>query len=109
MENLKKAVSKVITTAMVVDRNLEDGKLTVPEGMGIALSAVAWVWIFRNFRKVVEDFKALDETGVAELNRQIQAEFDLRNDTAEAVVEQALEIIIRLTAVMVATRPAVAE
>jgi len=51
----------------------------------------------------------LDEAGVAELNRQIQTELDLRNDTAEAVVEQALEIIIRLTAVMVATRPPVAE
>ena len=50
-------------------------------------------------------FKALDEAGVAELNRQIQTELDLRNDTAEAVVEQALEIIIRLAAVMVATRP----
>ncbi|HQK28454.1 MAG TPA: hypothetical protein PLC85_11060 [Smithellaceae bacterium] len=105
MENLKKAVSKVITTAMVVDQKLEDGKITMPEGMTIAVSAVGWIWIFKNFRKVIEDFKALDEEGVATLIETIKSELDLRNDSAEAVVEQALEIIIRLAAVMVATRP----
>jgi len=51
----------------------------------------------------------LDEEGVATLIETIKSELDLRNDSAEAVVEQALEIIIRLAAVMVATRPVAGE
>lgn len=108
MENLKKAVSKLITTAMVVDQKMDDGKITIPEGMSIAVSAIGWVWIFKNFKNVIEDFKGLDENGVATLTDQIRAELDLRNDVAEAVVEQALEIILRLAAVMVKTRQEIA-
>lgn len=108
MENLKKAVSKLITTAMVVDQKMDDGKITIPEGMSIAVSAIGWVWIFKNFKAIIEDFTGLDEAGVAEITDHIRDELDLRNDVAEAVVEQALEIILRLTAVMVKTRQEIA-
>ena len=107
MENLKKAVSKLITTAMVVDSKLDDGKITIPEGMSIAVSAIGWVWIFKNFKAIIEDFTGLDEAGVVTLTDQIRTELDLRNDVAEAVVEQALEIILRLASVMIKTREAV--
>lgn len=105
MENLKKAVSRLISTAMTVDQKLDDGKITIPEGMSIAISAVGWIWIFKNFQKVIEDFRSLDEPGVNALTDQIRVELDLRNDVAEAVVEQALEIILRIAAVMIKTRP----
>lgn len=107
MENLKKAVSKLITTAMVVDQKMDDGKITIPEGMSIAVSAIGWVWIFKNFKAIIEDFTGLDEAGVGTLTDHVRTELDLRNDVAEAVVEQALEIILRLASVMVKTREAV--
>lgn len=107
MENLKKAVSKLITTVMVVDKSLEDRKVNLQEKMQIAVSAVAWAWIFKNFRAVVEDFMGLTEETKKELNEYIKTTLDLRNDVAEAVVEQALEIILSLTDMMVKTREAV--
>jgi len=106
MENLKKAVSKIIATAMTVDAALEDKKLTIAEGLRIGISAVGWVWIFKNFYVVAADFKAMTETDVPVLNAYIAETLDLRNDVTEAVVEQALDIILNLAAVMVKTREA---
>jgi hypothetical protein len=106
MDNLKKAVSKIISTAMTVDSALEDKKINVPEGMRIGISAIGWVWIFKNFDAVAADFKAMKETDIPALNAYISETLDLRNDVTEAVVEQALEIILNLAAVMVKTREA---
>ena len=107
MENLKKAVSKIIQTSMVVDKALEDKKVSIGEGMGIGLSAIGWMWIFRNFRAIVEDFNAMTEETVKLLIDDIKVELDLRNDVAEEVVEQALTIILNIAFVMFKTRPVV--
>lgn len=107
MENLKKAVSKIIQTSMVVDKALEDKKISIPEGMSIGISAIGWLWIFRNFRKVIEDFKAMTEETLKLLIEDIKNELDLRNDVAEEVVEQALAIILNIAFVMFKTRPVV--
>lgn len=103
-ENLKKAVSKIISTAMLVDQKLEDKKITAMEGMQIALNAVGWIWIFKNFQLIAEDFKALDEAGVTDIVESVKTELDLKSDFVEEVVENALEIILRLCVVMIKTR-----
>ena len=104
MENLKKAIEKIVSTAIVVDKALEDKKVNIPEGMRIGVSAVAWVWIFKNFKAIAEEFATLNETDLPAINSFVAEKLELRNDKTEAVVEQALEIILGLMVIMTKTR-----
>ena len=104
MENLKKALSKIFTTAMVVDRALEDRKIRGIEWAHIGASAIAFVWIFRNFDLIAEDMKNLKEEELPALNAWVIDNFDLRDDVAEAIVEEAIAMLALFASVMINTR-----
>jgi hypothetical protein len=108
MVNLKKALSKIFTTAMVVDRALEDKKIRGIEWAQIGASAIGFVWIFRNFDLIAEDMKALKEEDLPELNAWVVENFDIRNDVVEAIVEEALAMLALFASVMINTREPVA-
>ena len=108
MVNLKKALGKVFTTAMVVDRALEDKKIRGLEWAQIGASTIGFVWIFRNFDLIAEDMTALKEEDLPELNAWVVENFDLRNDVAEAIVEEALAMLALFASVMINTREPVA-
>lgn len=104
MENLKKALGKIFNTAGVVDRALEDKKIKGMEWVGIGASAIAWVWIFRNFDLIAEDLKSLQEDQLPELNEWVATNFDLRNDVAEGIVEEAIAMLAMFASIMIKTR-----
>lgn len=100
MENLKKAVIKVINTAEVVDDSLADKKISFPEGVKIGASALAWVWIFKNIKVILPEIVNLTDEDRIKLNSDVQTELDLRNDVVEAIVEQVVEVLLGLAVVM---------
>ena len=100
MENLKKAVIKVINTAEVVDQSLADNQLNWMEGVKIGASALAWVWIFKNIKVIIPEIVNLTDEDRIKLNEEVKTELDLRNDFVEAVVEQVVEVLLGLAVVM---------
>ncbi|RPJ51932.1 MAG: hypothetical protein EHJ95_04675 [Methanobacteriota archaeon] len=100
MENLKKAVIKVINTAEVVDDSLADKKLNFAEGVKIGASALAWIWIFKNIKVILEEIVNLTDENRIILNDEIKTELDLRNDVVEGIVEQVVEVLLGFAVVM---------
>lgn len=97
MENVKKAVEVVLKTVVKIDKALEDQKVNVPEGLGIAMSAVPWIGVFKNIKALGEELKDWDETKTTALVEHFKTNLELRNKDTEEMVEQAVEVILRLT------------
>ena len=96
-DKLKNALKTVINVVEGVDEALEDGKLSLAEGISIAVSAVpsgAEVWASR--AELVEEVKDLDDDEIIDLENFIAAEFDIRNDKAEKVVEKAIGALVSI-------------
>jgi len=100
MENLKRALSKIFTTAMVVDKSLEDQNVNILEWVKIGGSVAGWLWIFSNFKVIILGIKNMDEQKAIELQEWVVKTFDIRNDEAEKVIEQAIGILIMFAAMM---------
>lgn len=96
MENVKNAVEVVLKTVVKVDKALEDKKVSIPEGLGIAMSAVPWVGVFKSFDKIAEEIKDWNEEKTNTLVTHFKDNLELRNKATEEVIEQAVEVILRL-------------
>jgi len=97
MENVKKAVEVVLKTVVRIDKALEDKKISVPEGLGIAMTAVPWIGVFKSFDKIAEDVKDWNDEKTNELIQHFKNNLELRNKATEDVIEQAVEVVLRLT------------
>jgi flagellar biosynthesis/type III secretory pathway protein FliH len=104
MENVKKAVETILKTVVKVDKALEDKKVSIPEGMGIALSAVPWISVFKNIPVLAEELKDWNEQKTNELVEHFKNNLELRNKATEEVVEQAVEVLLRFV-FMVLVKP----
>jgi len=94
-DKLKNAIKTIIDLVEGVDEALEDGKLSLAEGISIAVSAVpdgAAVWASR--AELVEEVQDLDDDELIDLENFIATEFDIRNDLAEEVVEAAIDFAV---------------
>lgn len=102
MENLMKAVSTIIKTAESVDKALQDDKVTAVEGIGIGITVVPWIGIFKNFDKILADMKLWNETSLEQTIQYVRDELQLNSPKTEEVVEQAVEILFRFAFVVIA-------
>lgn len=102
MENLMKAVSTIIKTAESVDKALQDDKVTPVEGIGIGITVVPWIGIFKNFDKILADMKLWNETSLEQTIQYVRDELQLNSPKTEEVVEQAVEILFRFAFVVIA-------
>lgn len=97
MEKTKKAIKVLVKTGTKVAEALkDDGKVDLGEGMGIAMSAVGMIGVFKDLPEIKEEIKNATPESVAEVVEEFKAEFDIPNDEAEKVVEQGVEILAGL-------------
>ncbi|MHA7109256.1 hypothetical protein ACRTDU_03970 [Sunxiuqinia elliptica] len=94
IEVLKKNLTVIATVSGSVDRALEDGKVDVMEGIGIAKDSLGFFSVIKNLKPAKEELQDLSATEKQELVSHFEKEFDLRNDTAEMVVETVVEIAL---------------
>lgn len=104
MENVKKAVEVILKTVVKIDISLEDKKVSIPEGLGIAMSAVPWISVFKNIPAIGEELKDWNEEKTSQLVELFKTNLELRNKATEEVVEQAVEVILRLTFMVMAKK-----
>ena len=97
MEKTKNAIKVLLKTGMkVVEAVKDDGKVDLSESMGIAISAVGLVSVFKNIPEIKEEIKNATPEQIATVVADFKAEFDLPNDEDEKIVETGVEILTNL-------------
>ena len=96
MENLKDALATVINIAEKVDESLEDGKISIGEGVGIAFSAIGLIKVIKDIKPLMTEYTELTDDQKTELAEWFKNEFDLRNDNVEEIVEMVFASLLSL-------------
>ncbi len=96
MENLKKALGTIINVAEKSELALQDGKISIAEGVGIAMSSIGFIGIVKNAKDLFNEYTALSEAEKIELYNWFEIEFDLVNDSVENVVESVFKVLLNL-------------
>ena len=96
MENLKNALLTIIETGETTVEDLEDGKISISEGMAITWKAIGFVKVVKNFKAIKEEYLNLDDAQKEELVQWFNEEFDIADDNAEEIVETVFESLIKL-------------
>lgn len=106
METTKKAVETILKTVTKVDKALEDKKLSIPEGLGIAMTAVPWIGVFKELDQIAIELKEWTPEQSTELIEHFKNNLELRNKATEEVIEQAVEVLLRLVFMVYAPKVA---
>ena len=95
IDKVKKALKVVIDIAEGIDKAYEDGKLSLAEALSIGVAAVpGGVSIWSSRQELREEIEDLDGDEIVDIENFIATEFDIRNDQAEKVVEEAISFIV---------------
>ena len=97
MKDLKEALEVVIKVMEKADDSLADGNISITEGFSLALSALGFVSVVKNFDAIYEEFDALTDEEAEELTVWFAEEFDLNNDMAEGIIEGLFSILLNLS------------
>lgn len=105
LEKTCAALNAIFNAAKKVDTALaDDGKISLGEGFGIALSGVGLISIFKNIGEILIELKTITPEKMGELIAFFKDAFDLKNDEAEMMVEQGVEVLARLALVVFTQR-----
>lgn len=108
MEGFEKttaALNTLLTAANKVDAAIsDDGKISLAEGIGLAMTGIGLVSVFKNIGEIAVELKAINQVALDELIEMFKTKFDLKNDVAELMVEQGLEVLLRLAVVVFAKK-----
>ena len=96
MEDLKKALGTIINVAEKSELAMQDGKISISEGVGIAMSSIGFIGIVKNAKDLFNEYTALSEEEKVELYDWFELEFDLVNDSIEDVVEGVFSVLLNL-------------
>ena len=95
IEKLQKSVKAVIGLGMTVTKSLEDGNIGTGEWVKIGFDGIKLASALKDFNDIKAEVKNLDPVEVEQLVALVQQEFDISNDAAEAMIEEAFEILFK--------------
>ncbi|MFK5855769.1 MAG: hypothetical protein QM503_06535 [Bacteroidota bacterium] len=100
MENLRKALSTLMSITEKTDSALaDDGKISISEGVGIAMSAIGLIKVVKNAKTIKQEYLALSDDDRTDLIAWFAAEFDITNDNIEQIVESIFSALLQLSVV----------
>lgn len=79
------AVGKLVKET---DASLEDGKITAFEYAKIGGRAIAFALALSKWKQIKEEYNDYDHEEKQEIIETFKTEFDIRNDEAEAMIEE---------------------
>lgn len=96
IDQLKQDLATLAKITKAVEGALEDGKISVAEGIGISFKAIDLIKVIKNLKELKEELLDLDVTEAPELAAYFAEVFDISNDKAEEVIEQIVVLAIQL-------------
>lgn len=94
---LKEDLTALAVVIGEVDVALEDGKINLIEGVKIGIKSTSLIKVVKNIKEAKAELMDLDGAEKAEIKAHFIKVFDLRNDDAEAVVENIVALAIDLS------------
>lgn len=97
IDNLKIALVAAINFGESIEKNLDDGKITLAEALGIGAGHFGdIVRVLKNGTKIKAEFLDLDESERLELVELVKDELDLNNEHIEVIIEKAIEMLLSI-------------
>ena len=96
MENLKQALTTLINVAEKTDDALIDGKISIVEGVSIAMSAIGLIKVIKNIKPLFEEYQILTDEELSQLSIWFAQEFDMQNENTEQIIEMIFAAILSL-------------
>lgn len=100
IEKLKEALLVLIKFSEALDKRLDDGKLSLVEGITLVPKLTKLPQIIADFESIKNEFLDLDEVEKAQISQFIKDELDLENDGVEALIESVFDLGLSITAVV---------
>ena len=94
---LKNALSTLINVGEKFDDAEQDGKISIGEGIGIAVSAIGLIKVFKQGAEIKAAFLALTAAEKTDLVTWFKAEFQLHEAGLETIIETIFAGIIQLS------------
>lgn len=95
INEIQEAIDAVVDVIISVDEALEDGNISLAEGISLGVEAVPdFVEVWNDRALLIAQGKDLSLDELAELVNGVLVKFDISNDKAEAVVKKALAVIV---------------
>ena len=91
IDKLKLLVSFCVKFTNALVKRLEDGKLTLLEGITMAPVLASVPELFNSRKEILDEFKDLDQDEVDELINQVGVELDLPGEKANKIVQASLK------------------
>jgi hypothetical protein len=96
IETLKQDITTIAKVIGKVDKALEDDKVSLSEGIGLAFELPGLFKIAKSYKNAWAELRDLSDDEVAELSDHFAQEFDLSDDDAEIMVENFVELLLSL-------------
>lgn len=97
MEKIKEALKIIINITEKTDRALEDDKISIAEGVNMAMSAIGLIKVIKTFDALKSEFINLSNEQKTALGTWFANEFQLRNDKTEEIIEQVFKALLQLS------------
>lgn len=91
---LKKDLGVICGIANVATKSLEDGKVSLGEGIAIAQKSIGLIGVIKNVSAAKAELQDLSIDEKNQLIDYFQQEFDLEDDKVETVIETVIEIAL---------------
>ena len=97
IEHLKEAISWVLDTQNKVEKFLKDGKIKFSESFSLLGQLLNFWKLVRQIKDIKAEFEDLDESEKKALYEYFSANFDLKNDKVESIIEKAFYAMLHLS------------
>ena len=97
MEKIKEALRIIINITEKTDRALEDDKVSLAEGVNMAMSAIGLIKVVKSLHAIKSEFISLSSGQKTALGEWFADEFQLRNDKTEEIIEQVFKALLQLS------------
>lgn len=105
IEKLQRFVFNLADLGMDVDRSLEDGKISISEGLSMAIENIPdFVEDWRDRKEILAQWRDADSVEKANLKTALAEHFDISNDKAEKLIEKLFAFAMSLDDVIDAFR-----
>ena len=94
MENFKKVVKELCDVGEVTEKALEDGKISLIEGLSIGKETLDLAFVYKKIPLAIDEYKNASQEQKQEAGQFIKDELDLVNDNIELIAETAFTMLI---------------
>lgn len=106
MEKTKEALATLLKVGSKVIKANEDGKIDMGEAIGISISAVGLVGVFKNLPAIGEEIKNITPADITDLVNEFNADFDIPNDALEAKIKAGVEVLSQMVIMLIEKKAA---